>query len=125
MAICMPLRSACLVAVFAIVFAGPVHCISHLLAAETPRPIAMETKAVTLELVCRDGAESGTFHPIHARMLEANTLAGAPRSEADLNGYSAVPRGARARSQPAAATSGRPGSRGRRRYHPGNRLARE
>ena len=31
-----------------------------------PAPVVMETNAVTLELVCRDGAMEGEFHPIRA-----------------------------------------------------------
>jgi len=54
-------------------------------------PVVMESSAVTLELVCRDGATEGEFLPIHARMLEATTWAGNQQSHADLTGYSAQP----------------------------------
>lgn len=71
--------------------------VSRMPAAEPASPVAMHPKAVTLELVCRDGAESGTFKPVHARVLQADTWAAAFRSVADANGYSASPRAARQR----------------------------
>ncbi len=60
----------------AIAVAGLNNLISRALAADGS-PVAVELNAVTLELVCRDGADTGTFRPIHARVLEANTWAGA------------------------------------------------
>ncbi len=84
----------------------PGSLVFHARAAENS-PIAMHPKAVTLELVCRDGAESGKFHPSHARVLSADTWAAAFRSVADVNGYAAVPRGGnRPRQQAAAQAAG-------------------
>src|SRR5271157_842453 len=60
-------------------------------AAESAAPVVMEKAAVTLELVCRDGATEGEFQPIRARMLEATTWGGSQQSHADLTGYSGVP----------------------------------
>ena len=37
-------------------------------AGEPAAAVAMEMNAVTLELVCRDGATEGEFRPIRARM---------------------------------------------------------
>jgi hypothetical protein len=62
-------------------------------AAGSAGPVVMETNAVTLELVCRDGATEGDFHPIHCRMLDADTWGGGPRSAADLTGYAGQPGG--------------------------------
>ncbi len=77
MATCIPFRSVVSIAGLAIAFSGTNKLVSLALGADG-LPVAMELRAVTLELVCHDGAESGTFRPIHARVLEANTWGGAP-----------------------------------------------
>ena len=87
-------RVGALILGLSVVLAGPARFLSRISAAETSQPIAMHPKAVTLELVCRDGAENGKFKPIHARVLQADTWAAAFRSVADVNGYAAVPRAA-------------------------------
>src|SRR5580700_10174330 len=102
MGTCKPFRSSLLILGLAAIAASQGHNFSRLLAAENS-PVAMHPKAVTLELVCRDGAESGKFHPSHARVLAADTWAAAFRSVADVNGYSAVPR---AGNRPAAQAAG-------------------
>ncbi|MGO8744521.1 MAG: hypothetical protein ACLQNE_00900 [Thermoguttaceae bacterium] len=56
-------------------------------------PVVMETGAVTLEIVCRDGAMEGEFHPIRSRMLEVTTWGGGPQAHADLAGYGGRPGG--------------------------------
>ena len=56
-----------------------------------PSPVAMDLNAVTLQLVCRDGATEGKFHPIQAQVLEANTWDGGPKSYANLTGYAEQP----------------------------------
>ena len=124
MAIRKPFRFDILILCLAIASGGPSYFFSHLLAAGAVPATAMHPKAVTLELVCHDGADSGTFKPSHATVLKADTWAAAFRSVADANGYSAVPR-ARATSpgQSAAATGRRAGGR-RGGYRHGHRRAR-
>lgn len=75
----------------AILVAGTDGLFSRAAAAEAPGPVVMETKAITLELVCRGGAMSGTFHPKGARMLDATTWGGGPQIHADLTGYGGNP----------------------------------
>ena len=73
---------------------GLMPAASRLRAAEAvdpAAPVVMEIDAVTLELVCRDGATEGEFHPLHARMLEAATWGGNQQCHADLTGYAGQP----------------------------------
>lgn len=77
---------------------GLMPAASRLRAAEAvdpAAPVVMEIDAVTLELVCRDGATEGEFHPLHARMLEAATWGGNQQCHADLTGYAGSPGGPR------------------------------
>ena len=93
-------------------------------AADPAAPVVMEMNAVTLELVCRDGATEGEFHPIRCRMLEATTWGGNQQSHADLTGYSAQP-GGRGRGKQANRPKRNPAAQqaGRRHHGPGHAQA--
>ena len=83
----------------ALVFSGPKRA-EATDGTDPAAPVVMEMDAVTLELVCRDGATEGEFHPIRSRIIEATTWGGNQQSHADLAGYTAQP-GGRARGKQA------------------------